>query len=93
MEIEFLDAHAVPTTRLVAHVVNQDAIPAELEPVLAEAARASRFSGKAGQIFEGFVERGGPVGIPCGERDMAGHRHRDITKRRKRREIGLELAV
>ena len=61
MEIEFLDAHAVPTTRLVAHVVNQDAIPAELEPVLAEAARASRFSGKAGQIFEGFVERGGQV--------------------------------
>ena len=61
MEIEFLDAHAVPTSRLVAHVVNQDAIPAELEPVLAEAARTSRFSGKAGQLFEGFVERGGQV--------------------------------
>jgi leucyl aminopeptidase len=36
-------------------VVNQDALPADLEPVLAEGAKAmSRFSGKAGQLFEGF---------------------------------------
>ena len=59
MQIQFLDASAMPSTRLVARLVNQDAIPAELEPVLSEGARASRFSGKAGQIFEGFVERGG----------------------------------
>jgi len=59
MQVQFLDASAKPATRLVARLVNQDAIPAELEPVLAEAARASRFSGKAGQIFEGFVERSG----------------------------------
>jgi leucyl aminopeptidase len=59
MQIQFLDASAMPSTRLVARLVNQDAIPAELESVLSEGARASRFSGKAGQIFEGFVERGG----------------------------------
>ncbi|MFA7604551.1 MAG: leucyl aminopeptidase [Novosphingobium sp.] len=59
MQIQFLEASATPSTRLVARLVNQDAIPAELEPVLAEGARASRFTGKAGQIFEGFAERGG----------------------------------
>jgi len=60
MKITF--APAVPgAVRLIAAVVNQDALPAALEPVLAEAARASRFSGKAGQVFEGFAERGGQV--------------------------------
>jgi len=61
MQIQFLDAPASPAPRLVVRPVNQDAIPAELEPVLAEGAKASRFSGKAGQLFEGFVERGGQV--------------------------------
>src|SRR6516225_7108872 len=61
MQIQFLDASAAPTTRLIARLVNQDALPAELEPVLAEGARATRFAGKAGQMFEGFVERGGSL--------------------------------
>ena len=61
MQIQFLDASTTPSTRLVARLVNLDAIPAELEPVLAEGARATRFSGKAGQIFEGFVERNGKL--------------------------------
>jgi leucyl aminopeptidase len=61
MQIQFLAASAAPSTRLVARLVNQEAIPAELEAVLAEGARASRFSGKAGQIFEGFVERNGSL--------------------------------
>lgn len=61
MQIQFLDASATPSTRLIARLVNQDAIPAEIEPVLAEGARATRFAGKAGQIFEGFVERGGKL--------------------------------
>jgi leucyl aminopeptidase len=61
MHIQFADAPASPVARLVVRVVNQDAIPADLEPVLAEGARASRFTGKAGQIFEGFVERAGQV--------------------------------
>ena len=34
---------------------------ADLEPVLVEGAKASRFTGKAGQVFEGFVERDGRV--------------------------------
>jgi leucyl aminopeptidase len=61
MQIQFLDASAEPTSRVVARFVNQDAIPADLGPVLAEAARLSRFTGKAGQLFEGFVEHGGQV--------------------------------
>ena len=61
MQVQFLDTQPAPGSRLVARVVNQDAIPADLEPVLAEAARASRFSGKAGQLFEGFVDRAGQV--------------------------------
>ena len=60
MKITF--APAVPAdAKLVAHLCNQDALPAGLEPVLAAAAKASRFTGKAGQVFEGFAERGGQV--------------------------------
>jgi len=59
MQIQFLDASAGPLPRLVVRLVNQDSIPADLEPVLTEGAKATRFSGKAGQIFEGFVDRAG----------------------------------
>lgn len=45
----------------VAHLVNQDVLPAGLEPALIEGAKASRFSGKAGQLHEGFVSRDGTV--------------------------------
>jgi leucyl aminopeptidase len=41
--------------------VNQDALPVELDEVVTEGARASRFTGKAGQIFEAFVSSGGAV--------------------------------
>ncbi|GGC35930.1 putative cytosol aminopeptidase [Novosphingobium marinum] len=61
MQIQFLDAPASPGPRIVAHVVNQEGVPADLEPVLAEGAKAARFSGKPGQLFEGFAERGGEV--------------------------------
>jgi len=61
MKIQFLEASSSPSLRLIVRLVNQDAIPADLEPVLSEAAGLSRFSGKAGQIFEGFVERAGQV--------------------------------
>jgi len=59
MNIQFLDAAAAAPARLVARFVNQDAIPADIEQVLVEGAKASRFTGKAGQVFEGFVERDG----------------------------------
>ena len=61
MKIQFLDAVVAHADRLVARLVNQDAVPADLEPVLVEGAKASRFTGKAGQVFEGFVERDGRV--------------------------------
>ncbi len=61
MQIQFLDASSAPAPRLVARLVNQDAVPADLEPVLAQAAEASRFKGKGGQSFEGFVERNGEL--------------------------------
>jgi leucyl aminopeptidase len=54
MKIAF--AAAVPAT-----LVNQDSVPAGLEPVLATAARASRFAGKVGQVFDHFAERDGTV--------------------------------
>ena len=55
MKIEFAETPA----GVVARVVDQDALPATLEPVLTAGAKASRFAGKAGQVFESFVERDG----------------------------------
>jgi leucyl aminopeptidase len=60
MQIEF--AAAVPAgTQIVARVVDQDSLPADLEPTLAHGARAARFGGKAGQVFDGFAERSGAI--------------------------------
>ena len=61
MKIEFVEAPTAAASKLVASLIQQDALPADLEPVLLEGARASRFSGKIGQIHEGFVSRGGAV--------------------------------
>ena len=61
MRIQFLDAPQSPAPRFVARVVDQDALPADLDPVLAEGARAARFTGKAAQVHEGFVQGGGQV--------------------------------
>jgi leucyl aminopeptidase len=61
MQITFRDAATAAPSRLVARIVEQDRLPATLEPVLAEGASAGRFTGKAGQLFEGFVERGGRI--------------------------------
>ncbi|MBS0475460.1 MAG: leucyl aminopeptidase [Proteobacteria bacterium] len=61
MQIEFIPALSASVTGPVARIVDQDALPIDLEAALAEGARASRFSGKAGQLFEGFVVRGDAV--------------------------------
>ncbi len=61
MRIEFIAGPSAPASTAVARIVNQDALPADLDPVLAEGARASRFTGKAGQLFEGFTGSGGAV--------------------------------
>jgi leucyl aminopeptidase len=60
MQIEFADAVPVDA-RLVAHVVDQGALPAGLETAVAEGATAARFKGRAGQVFDGFAERDGKV--------------------------------
>ena len=59
MQISFNKPPAAP--RLIARIVNQDAIPDDLETLLTEGAKAARFTGKTGQLFEGFVERDGRV--------------------------------
>ena len=58
MQITFSDA-APANANLVAHVVNQDQLPHQLERALTDGAAAARFKGRAGQFFEGFVERDG----------------------------------
>lgn len=47
--------------RLVAYPVPQGKLPDALEPVLREGAAAGRFTGKAGELVAGFVERDGAV--------------------------------
>eukprot|EP01042_Synura_sphagnicola_P031037 gene31037-39958_t len=44
-----------PRPRLVARLVGEGPLPADLSDGLREAATASRFAGKAGQVFESFV--------------------------------------
>ncbi|MEN9683191.1 MAG: hypothetical protein RLZZ427_942 [Pseudomonadota bacterium] len=61
MQIEFISGTPAAATSPIARIVNQDALPADLEAVLVEGARANRFSGKVGQVFEGFVSRDGAV--------------------------------
>ncbi|MEO6041061.1 MAG: leucyl aminopeptidase [Croceibacterium sp.] len=61
MKIHFRAAADGSTPRLVAHFVEQDKVPIGLDRAAAEGARASRFSGKAGQVFETFAEQGGRV--------------------------------
>jgi leucyl aminopeptidase len=47
--------------KLVARLVAQDALPADLPVAVLQGAEASRFAGRAGQVFESFVETGGTV--------------------------------
>ena len=61
MKIEFLAAPLSAAVSPIARIVDQDVLPSDLEPVLAEGAAASRFSGKVGQLFEGFVSRDGAL--------------------------------
>ena len=60
MIIEFLAGPIAAGTSPVARIVNLDALPADLYAVLVEGARASRFTGKTGQLHEGFVAQGAP---------------------------------
>ena len=78
MQIEFTPVLA-EGSRLIAYVADKGKLPEGLERVLAEGAKSARFEGRAGQLFEGFVERGGAVtrvavvgaGEPGSERRVA----------------------
>ena len=60
MNITFADS--LPSDiRLLARVVDQGALPGDLERTVTEGAKAARFRGSAGQVFESFVERDGKV--------------------------------
>lgn len=61
MKITFRDGPGAAGHHLVARIVGQDKLPGDVDRVLGEGARAARFTGKAGQVFEGFVERDGEV--------------------------------
>jgi leucyl aminopeptidase len=101
MQIEFLDDAAPRDARIVAQLANQNALPAGLEPVLVEAAAMSRFAGKPGQLFEGFVERGGKVvrialagiGAPGGEDRRATIEHAGAALVAKYQTAGEEVLV
>jgi leucyl aminopeptidase len=61
MQIQFRAAADGQLPRLQALIVDQDRLPATLEPTVREGAQAARFAGKPGQVFEAFVERDGRV--------------------------------
>jgi leucyl aminopeptidase len=61
MQITFRPAADSSTPRLLARIVDQDSLPADLSRTDAEGAAAARFTGKTGQVFESFAERDGRV--------------------------------
>ena len=60
MQIDFTRSRP-EGSRLIAHVADKGKLPNALERSLAEGAKAARFEGRAGQLFDGFVERDGQV--------------------------------
>ncbi len=61
MQIEFVAGPLAADISPVARIVDHAALPADLDPVLVESARAARFTGKAGQSHEGFLSRDGAI--------------------------------
>jgi len=61
MQIDFRDTPEAGGPRLMARIVVQDNLPADLPRALAEAASAARFTGKPGQAIDGFHETGDQV--------------------------------
>jgi leucyl aminopeptidase len=61
MQITFRAAADSSTPRLLARIVDQDGLPADLSRSDAEGAAAARFTGKTGQVFESFAEVDGRV--------------------------------
>lgn len=61
MDIEFRDSHETETPRIVARVIEQDKLPDDLPLPVKEGAKATRFAGKPGQVFDGFAETDGKL--------------------------------
>ena len=61
MQVSFNSAADPAGARLVARIVGQDKLPRDLERAVTEGAKAARFTGKAGQVFEHFAERDGEL--------------------------------
>lgn len=61
MNITFQSNASTPKSRLYVRIAHEDALPSGLERSLVEGAKAARFDGKAGQLFDSFVERDGEV--------------------------------
>ena len=63
MKVTFVakGAPASATPRLIVRLVEQDKLPTGLDAAVADAARASRFAGKLGQVFESFSGDGGDL--------------------------------
>ena len=56
MQVQFSDT--LPSdTRFLAYVVDQGSVPSDIERPVREGASAARFTGSAGQLFDGFAER------------------------------------
>ena len=60
MQIEFSPSRP-EGLRLVAQATVKGTLPDGLERAMEEGAKAARFKGSAGQLFDGFVERDGAV--------------------------------
>ncbi|WP_120718222.1 leucyl aminopeptidase [Tsuneonella amylolytica] len=60
MQIEFA-ATRPDTTPILARIVAQDDLPGDLPATVAEGAKAARFKGRPGQVFDGFAEHEGSV--------------------------------
>ena len=60
MHIQFSQTRP-QSARLLAQVVAKGKMPSGLERAIGEGAEKARFSGKTGQVFEGFAERDGDL--------------------------------
>ncbi|MDT0574824.1 leucyl aminopeptidase [Croceicoccus sp. F390] len=60
MKIRF-ETSLAADIRTVVRIVDEGALPGDMSAAQREGARASRFTGKAGQVFEGFEEIDGTV--------------------------------
>ena len=60
MQIEFSQSRP-EGARIIAQATNKGQLPDGLERAMEEGAKAARFKGSAGQLFDGFAERDGAV--------------------------------